>query len=79
MFILGTGREVSINEVYQAIAKLLGSKVQPKYGPSKADDIMRMRYNSAKAKTTLAFEPNTTVEDGLAETIEYLKRKTTIR
>lgn len=79
VFILGTNREVSINEVYQAIAKLLNSKVQPKHGPGKADDIMRMRYNYAKARTTFAFEPKTTVEDGLAQTIEFLKGETTLR
>ena len=79
MFILGTNREVSINEVYQAIAKLLDSKIQPKHGLGKADDIMRMRYNYAKAKTTFAFEPKTTVEDGLAVTIESLKRETAVR
>ncbi len=79
MFILGTNREVSINEIYQSIAKLLNSKIQPKHGPGKADDIMRMRYDYTKAKTTFAFEPKTTVEFGLAQTIEYLKRETTPR
>jgi len=79
MFILGTDREVSINDIYQAIADLLNSKIQPKHGPSKADDIMRMRYNYTKAKTTFAFEPKTTVEDGLAQTIESLKRETVLR
>jgi len=79
MFILGTDREVSINDIYQAIAELLNSKIQPKHGPSKADDIMRMRYNYTKAKTTFAFEPKTTVEDGLAQTIESLKRETALR
>jgi UDP-glucose 4-epimerase len=79
MFILGTNREVSINEIYEAIAKLLNSKIQPKRGPSKADDIVRMRYDYTKAKTTFAFEPKTTVEDGLAQTIESLRRETTLR
>jgi len=77
VFILGTDREVSINEVYQAIVKLLNSSLQPKHGPSKGDDIMRMRYNYAKARTTFGFDPRTTVEDGLAETIEFLKKETT--
>jgi UDP-glucose 4-epimerase len=79
MFILGTNREVNINEIYQGIARLLNSKIQPKHGPGKADDIMRMRYNCTKAKTTFAFEPKTTIEDGLAQTIESLKRETTPR
>jgi len=40
---------------------------------------MRMRYNCTKAKTTFGFEPKTTVEDGVAQTIESLKRETAPR
>lgn len=79
MFILGTNREVSINEIYQAVTRLLNSQIQPKHGPAKADDIVRMRYNYTRAKTTFAFEPKTTVEDGLAKTIESLKRETLLQ
>jgi len=75
VFILGTNREVSISEVYRAVVKLLNASVQPKHGPAKADDIMRMRYNYDKAKATFGFDPRTKVEDGLAETIEFLKKE----
>ena len=75
VFILGTNREVSISEVYQAIAKLLNASVLPKHGAAKADDIMRMRYNYGKAKATFGFDPSTKVEDGLAETIEFLRKE----
>jgi UDP-glucose 4-epimerase len=76
MFILGTNRETSINEIYQAIAELLNASTQPKHGRGKADDIMRMRYDYAKAKTTFGFDPRTTVEDGLAATVEFVRRET---
>jgi len=79
VFILGTNREVSINEIYQAVARLLNSKIQPKHGPGKADDIMRMRYDYTKAKTIFAYEPKTTVEDGLAQTIESLRNEPALR
>jgi UDP-glucose 4-epimerase len=77
VFILGTDREVSIREVYWAIAKLLNASVQPKHGLGRADDIMRMRYNYDKARTTFGFDPRTKVEEGLAETIEFLKKEAT--
>jgi UDP-glucose 4-epimerase len=76
VFIFGTDRETSINEIYHAIARLLNASIQPKYGPRKADDIMRMRYDYAKAKATFGFDPRTTVEDGLAATVEFVRRET---
>lgn len=76
VFILGTNRETSINEVYRLISQLLAMDAQPKYGPAKAEDIMRMRYDYTKARSTFAFEPRTPVEDGLRETINYLRRET---
>jgi len=74
MFILGTNREISIDEIYRSIARLMNSKIEPRHGPRKADDIVRMRYNYSKAKTTFGFEPKTPVEDGLAQTIESIMR-----
>jgi UDP-glucose 4-epimerase len=76
VFILGTNRETSINEVYRLISKQLTVNAQPKYGPAKAEDIMRMRYDYTKAKSTFGFEPRTSVEDGLRETIACLRSET---
>ena len=76
VFILGTNRETSINEVYRFISRLLMVDAQPKYGPAKAEDIMRMRYDYTKARSAFGFEPRTSVEDGLMETIDFLKGET---
>jgi UDP-glucose 4-epimerase len=76
VFILGTNRETSINEVHRLISKLLTVDAQPKYGPAKAEDIMRMRYDYTKARSTFGFDPRTSVEDGLRETIDYLRTET---
>ncbi len=76
VFILGTNRETSINEVHRLISKLLAVDAQPKYGPAKAEDIMRMRYDYTKARSTFGFDPRTSVEDGLRETIDYLRTET---
>jgi nucleoside-diphosphate-sugar epimerase len=75
VFILGTGRETSILEIYELIAKILGTGVKPEYGPRKADDIGRMRYDCAKAKMTFGFDPMTRIEDGLRETLSFLREE----
>jgi nucleoside-diphosphate-sugar epimerase len=76
MFILGTNRETSINDTYAIIAKLLGSSLEPKHGPPKLEDVMRMRYDYTKAKTAFGFHPTTTFEEGVRETVEFLKKET---
>ena len=75
MFILGTNRETSINDIYQSIARLLKMDFEARRGPGKAEDIMRMRYDYTKAKRTFGFEPRTTVEEGLEETVAFLREE----
>jgi len=76
VFILGTNKEISISEVYRLIAEMLKVDVKPKYGPRKAEDITRMRYDSTKARTTFGFHPTTGIEDGLKETLDFLRKET---
>lgn len=73
VFILGTNRETSINELYRVIAGLLDADIKPRHGPRKSEDIMRMRYDYMKAKKTFGFNPKTRLDDGLKETLDFLK------
>jgi len=75
MFILGTCVETSINSICSAIVELLSSKAKAEHGPAKLEDIMRMRYDYTKAKTTFGFDPGTPLKDGLRETVEFLRRE----
>jgi len=80
MFILGTNKETSINQLYQAIVKELNCEsVQPRYGPARADDILRMRYDYTKAKAAFGFDPKTTIEDGLTETMLFARTEEQLR
>ena len=69
MFILGTGRQTSILELYNMIADLLASDVEPMFGPPKKDDIQAMQYDSSKAKRVFDWEPKVTAQEGLLRTI----------
>jgi len=74
-FILGTNRETCIRYTYSAIAGLLNSNIVPKHGPPKPEDIMRMCYDCTKAKTTFGFTPVWTLDEGLRETVEFLREE----
>lgn len=74
MFILGTNKETSVNEMYEGVAALLNSKIKAKHGPPKAEDIMRMRYDSCKAEHTFGWSPKVRFATGLEETIRWHQR-----
>jgi nucleoside-diphosphate-sugar epimerase len=74
---LGTGREVSIGELAAKILKMIGrdlpivtedSRVRP--GSSEVD---RLCADNAKARRLLDWQPRSSLEDGLKQTIEWLK------
>ncbi len=70
---IGSGEEVSINDLYRLIIKLLGVKVIPKYGPMRPGDVRRSRACIKKAQEVLSWRPKTDLIHGLRQTINYYK------
>ena len=73
--ILGTGRETSIDELWEKIAELTGTKAEPKREPMKEGDILRREYPSTKARNRLGWRPMTSLDDGLRSVMEWLTGK----
>lgn len=73
---LGTGRTVSIGELAQHIIAIMG---RPKTIVSTAErtrpqasEVWHLESNNRKAKDFLGWQPQTTLPDGLAQTIDYI-------
>ena len=71
IFNIGTGRSVRVNELWEMICQLEGNKIEPKYEPARAGDILESVANIDRAKSDLGFEPEYSFEEGLKETYEY--------
>jgi NAD dependent epimerase/dehydratase len=74
---LGTGKEISIGDLVQKIIKLTGKEVevaqdQQRLRPSKSE-VERLLSNPDKAKKLTGWEPKYTLDEGLKETIEWIK------
>jgi len=69
VFNLGTGKETSLNELYSAIASLLGKSAEPIYLPPRPGELDRYSLDSAKLKMTLGWEPTYSLAEGLHETL----------
>jgi len=74
-FILGTDIETSINEIYNNVCRVLNKNIKPKREKMAAGDIRRMRYSYKKAKKYLGFKPTYSLEEGIANYVEWAKNE----
>jgi UDP-glucose 4-epimerase len=73
IFNIGTGLETSINTLYKAIARSVGSDLQPTYGPAKAGEQLRSCISSELAATSFAWRPQVSLQGGIDETVGWFR------
>jgi UDP-glucose 4-epimerase len=70
---VGTGLETSVNHLYRLLSDITGFAGEPEQGPQPAGELRRMALDISAAPSAIAWKPWTHLEDGLAETVAYLK------
>ena len=70
---IGTGLETSVNGLYRLLADIIGFDGAPEHGPLPPGELRRSALDISTASSALAWKPWTHLEDGLAETVAYLK------
>ena len=74
---LGTGRAESIGELFTLATRLLGVDARAVEDPARlrpdASEVMVLRSDPTRARELLGWEARTSLEDGLAATIEWLR------
>ena len=75
-FNLGTGTEISIGELAQLVIKLVGRPVQIAVDAERlrpeASEVTRLLSDNSKARQLLGWQPQTTLSDGLEQTIAWI-------
>ena len=71
VFNIGTGKSHTLNEVYAAIAELLGFRGKPNYGPPREGDIQHSLADIDRATAELGYRPRAQFRDGLEKTIAW--------
>lgn len=76
---LGTGQEISIGELASKIASLIGRDIEiaaaeERVRPDKSE-VQRLLSNNCKAKEILGWTPQTSLDDGLKATIEWVRER----
>ena len=72
---VGGGERISINELYRAIAKGLGSELQPEYGPPRAGDVKHSLAAVDRARELLGWSPTVTWREGLEHTLAWYRER----
>ena len=66
------GREYLIN-IYDQLARALGKRVKPDFGPERVGDIKHSNADISKAKKMLGYDPEWSFERGIQEAIEWYR------
>ena len=70
---IGTGLETSVNGVYGMLAEIAGFSSPPTQGPLPPGELRRCSLDNTLAAEALGWKPWTHLEDGLGETVAYLR------
>jgi len=76
---LGTGRSESIGELFEMACRLLGVDARVVQDPVRlrpdASEVMVLQSDPSRARELLGWEATTSLEDGLAATIEWMRTR----
>jgi UDP-glucuronate 4-epimerase len=71
---LGNASPISVNDLVAKIENALGKKAAREYLPLQPGDVERTYADITKAAKELGYKPKTTIEQGLAKFVEWLRQ-----
>ena len=72
VFIVASGVETSLNDLADALLRVMGSKLKPEYGPERSvNPVSRRLACTKKAAEKLGFRSTITLDDGLSRLVEW--------
>jgi UDP-glucose 4-epimerase len=74
-FNVSTNRETTVNEIFQVLNESLGSPVAEKHGPAKHGEQMRSVCTYEKLQNRFGWEPETSIDHGLRNTMRWFQEQ----
>lgn len=71
IFNIGTGKETSVNQIYNYLKIIINPSVEKKHAPAKKGEQLRSVLNCKKAKDVLQWEPQISLYEGLKKTSAF--------
>ena len=73
VFNVANGKDHTVLYLVDALNKIIGKNIKPKFLPPRPGDVFRTCADISKIKKILKFEPRINFEEGLRKTVEYFK------
>jgi UDP-glucose 4-epimerase len=74
IFNLASGRGTTVNELAAIIKEVTGSGSEPVHAPAKPGETRKIYLDASRAGEVLGWEPEVSLEEGLAETAAYFQK-----
>jgi nucleoside-diphosphate-sugar epimerase len=71
VFNIACGRSTTVLELYEIVAGLLGSDIQPEFRAPRIGDLPHSLADITESRSVLGYEPQYTVAQGLAEAVRW--------
>ncbi len=71
---VGTGEEISVNELCEVMMEIMHFSERPIYGPARRGDIRRSCADISRAREVLGYEPKIQLKDGLRDLLATLRQ-----
>ncbi len=72
---IATGARVSLNQLFETLQRLIGTRVTPQYGPARNGDVRDSQADITKAQRLLGYAPSVDFEEGLRRTVEWFRER----
>jgi UDP-glucuronate 4-epimerase len=70
---VGGGTRATVNEMLDAVGKVTGSPVEPRYGPAAEGDVRSTWADSRRAARSLGYRPRVGLEKGIAAQVSWAR------
>jgi UDP-glucose 4-epimerase len=74
---VGTGRETSVNELYQVMSAEVGVDVPPHFAPLRTGEMLRSSLDVERAGIQLGWRPWTDLVEGTRAVLDFVRRRPT--
>lgn len=68
---VGSGHEITVNELARLVAEVTGKDVAPEYHDSRPGDVLRLYSDSRAARELLGWEPRVSLREGLEKLVAW--------
>jgi nucleoside-diphosphate-sugar epimerase len=75
VFNVACGRRTSLNELVGHLNTLLGTEIQPNYGPPRAGDVLHSQADIERARKQLGYRPTTDILTGLRHCLDWWQNR----